>query len=856
MKIFVRLLVVMLTLILTNPIHAQVDLSYYLPQDVTYDPNIPTPKSVIGHEVGEWHITHDKLVYYMRALASASDRITIEEIGTTHEDRPQIVLTITSPNNHQNINKIRTDHVWLTYPNESDKLDLSTMPSVVYMGFSIHGNESSGSNAALAVAYYMAAAQGALIEEALRNTVVLLDPSMNPDGLTRFSTWANMHKSKNINPDPNDREYSEVWPRGRTNHYWFDLNRDWLPVQQPESQNRIVKFHEWKPNILTDHHEMGTNSTFFFQPGVPARTHPLTPKLNQELTEKVGTYHAAALDNLGSLYYTKEGYDDFYYGKGSTFPDINGAVGILFEQASSRGHAQESANGILRFPFTIRNQFTAALSTWKAAVEMREELLNYQKDFYNQVIRDANSDDVKAYIFKAEKDPVRSYHLADILNRQEIDFYRPSRRIRLDGEEYAQDNSYIVPLKQRNYKIIKAMFEKRIDFEDSLFYDISGWTYPLAFNLEYKEMSGRDYGGNQLGEKVEELEFPQGTITGGESNYAYAFEWHGYFAPRAANRLLSKGLRLKTATKKFSAYEEDEEREFDYGTILVPVANQNLNSKEIYQEMQRIASEDGIDVYAMPTGMTGSVSLGSNSFSPLELPKIALVVESGSSYDAGEIWHLLDTRMQMHVTKLPAGRLGSSVINRYNTIIMTGGVGMSDSGIENLKQWVRNGGTIIGTTNAVRWLSSNKFTNLQFKSAERPDGSEVPYDQISNFQRAQFIPGGVFMSELELSHPMAFGYYKKELPTFRRGNTMIEASTNLYSNPGRYTDSPLLSGYISGENLEAIKGTSTVRVSAMGRGRVVSLVDNPNFRAFWYGTNKLMMNGIFFSRIVNASAAR
>lgn len=835
--------------------YGQVDLSYYLPDNVTYNPDIPTPKSVIGHEVGEWHVTHDKLVQYMRAVAAASDRMSIEELGTTHEGRPQVLLTISHPNNLAGIDKIRTDHIWLTYPNESDKFDVKKMPSVVYMGFSIHGNEPSGSNASLLAAYYLAAAEGPDIDVALRNTVVLLDPCFNPDGVTRFSTWANMHKNKNINPDPNDREYSEAWPRGRTNHYWFDLNRDWLPVQQPESRNRIVKFHQWKPNIVTDHHEMGTNSTFFFQPGVPSRTHPLTPEKNQELTEKIGKFHAKALDRIGSLYYTKENYDDYYYGKGSTFPDINGGIGILFEQASSRGHAQESVNGILRFPFTIRNQFTTALSTWQASLEMREELLNYQRDFYKNVLREADDDDVKAYIFKAEKDPARSYHLADILQQQEIDFYRPSRRVRTGGDEYLPENSYIIPLKQRNYKIIKAMFETRNSFEDSVFYDISGWTYPLAFNVEYHEMSGRDYGRNQLGEKVTEVQFPTGAVIGGQSAYAYAFEWHGYYAPRAANRLLNKGIRLKVATQPFTA-ENAREEEFDYGTILVPVEGQRLSEYELFLEMQKIAIEDGINIYNLNTGLTDGVTLGSNTFSALTAPKVALVVEAGSSYDAGEVWHLLDNRMDMYVTKLPANRLSSNAIERYNTIIMTGGVNLSAAGMDNLKQWVSNGGTLIGMTSAVNWLANNKFTNLKFTSSERPSGENVAYDQLTNFRRAQSIPGGVYMSKLDLSHPMAFGYYKEELPTFRRGNTFIAPAENLYSNPALYTEEPLLSGYITEANLEALKGTSTVRVNALGRGRVVSLVDNPNFRAFWYGTNKLMMNAIFFARIVNAAAAR
>jgi len=237
-------------------------LEYYLPEDVSYDQNIPTPKSIIGHEVGEWHITHDKLVRYMYALANASDRISIEDRGTTFEGRPLLLLTITAPANHNNLEAIRTNHVALTEQN-SAAINTADMPIVVYQGFSIHGNEPSGSNAALVAAYYLAAAQGQKIENLLKNTVILFDPAFNPDGLQRFAYWANVHKAKNINPDPNDREYDEVWPGGRTNHYWFDMNRDWLPVQLPESRARIETFHNWYPNILTDHHEMGTNASFF-----------------------------------------------------------------------------------------------------------------------------------------------------------------------------------------------------------------------------------------------------------------------------------------------------------------------------------------------------------------------------------------------------------------------------------------------------------------------------------------------------------------------------------------------------------------------------------------------------------------
>jgi hypothetical protein len=390
-----KLLIPILWLFVSVLSQAQTDLSYYLPAGVQYNPAIPTPQSVLGHEVGEWHVTHDKLVYYMMALDKASDRVSLQITGYTHEARPLLLLTITTPKNHQNIEALRTQHLQLGDAAKSGSLDIKNMPAVFYLGCSIHGNEASGANAGLVMAYHLAAAQGAEIEKYLENTVILFDPSFNPDGLQRFSAWVNSRKSKVISTDPNDTEHNEAWPGGRFNHYWFDLNRDWLVAQNPESQARAKQFQAWRPNVLTDHHEQGTNATFFFMPGVPSRVNPITPEKNQELTRKMGEYHAKALDEIGSLYFTQEGYDDFYYGKGSTFPDAQGSIGILFEQASSRGHAQESVNGVLRFPFTIRNHFVTMLSSLKAINEMREELLNFQRDFFKNASAEAAKDPVK-----------------------------------------------------------------------------------------------------------------------------------------------------------------------------------------------------------------------------------------------------------------------------------------------------------------------------------------------------------------------------------------------------------------------------------------------------------------------------
>lgn len=843
-------LLLILLMCLLIPSVAQVDLSYYLPDSITYNSAIPTPKSIIGHEVGEWHVSHDRLVQYMHALDQASDRITLEVIGQSHEARPLVLLTITSPANHKNIETIRTQHLKLTDPSASGSLDLRNMPAVYYMGHSIHGNEPSGSNAALLSAYFLAAAQGEKIEEYLNNTIILLDPSFNPDGLQRFSSWVNSRRSNVISTDPADMEHNEAWPGGRTNHYWFDLNRDWLVAQQPESQGRLKKFHAWKPNVLTDHHEMGTNATFFFQPGVPTRVHPLTPDHNQELTRKIGTYHAKALDAIGSLYYTQEGYDDFYYGKGSTFPDVQGAIGILFEQASSRGHAQESSNGVLRFPFTIRNQFTTALSTLVAVNALRADLLIYQRDFFKTSISNAAKDPVKAVAF-GSNDPVRATLLAEVIARHNIEVQKFSNQS-INGKRYS--TSFSVSLNQSQYTLIKSMFEKRTQFKDSLFYDISTWTLPLAFGVDHEELKT-----GVSGVKVTDFKIPSGKLIGGESEYAYVIEPGGYFVPRALSRLLEHNIRVKVATEPFF---HTSGKRFERGSILIPVAGQEKSEEPINYLIQKILTNDGLDVYAFNTGLDyQGVSLGSGSFSVVRKPEIAMLTGDGvNSNDAGELWHLLDHRFEIPVTMLPIDVFNRTNLSKYNTIIFPAGSynSISESAKEKLKTWVQNGGVIIGFENALQWLNNSGLGKFEMKSAESPDKQTAarPYALLDEYRGAQESPGAIFEATADLTHPLLYGYDQNKLAIFKSNNIFMEKSKNPYANPLTLGSTPLTSGYISRQNYAQLKNTSIAGVSAMGQGRIIGFTDNLCFRAFWLGTNKLFTNAIYFGPIISSSSAR
>jgi hypothetical protein len=817
-------------------------LEYYLPQNITYNKDIPTPKSIIGHEVGEWHVTHDKLEQYMRALAAASDRINIENRGTTFEGRQLLLLTITSPDNHKNIESIRKKHLELSEQG-SESIDTSNMPAVLYQGFSIHGNEPSGANSSMLVAYHLAAAQGEEIENLLNKVVILFDPSYNPDGLQRFAYWANTNKSRNLNPDKNEREYHEVWPGGRTNHYWFDMNRDWLPVQLPESRARIKSFHKWLPNVLTDHHEMGTNSTFFFQPGEPMRVHPLTPPKNQELTAKIAEYHVKALDAIGSLYYSGENFDDYYYGKGSTFPDINGGVGILFEQGSSRGHIQESENGILTFPFTIKNQFTAALSTIEAVYSLRKELLYYQRTFFLSQYKRKKTK-ISAYVFGDEKDAAKTYHLAEILERHQIDIHPVARDFSENGKNFKKGFSYIVPTNQKNSKIIDAIFEKRTTFKDSIFYDISAWTFPLAFNLDYATLTNL----TRASPTPEKPLLKNGKVTG-KSNYAYLFETHEYYTPKALYALLKKGVRVKIGPTPFTL----KGKKYDYGTIMIPVQNQALNSQELHDLLTKVAAESHIDIDAVASGYTTEgIDLGSNDFDTLKLPKIAMLTGDGiTPYDAGEIWHLLDQRYQIPLTKIDVSYFDNVNLESYTHLVLPNSKATALSANEKskLRSWIKDGGTLIAFRNSLTWLKNDDFIPLTFKKNEL-NAKNISFEQRKDFKGAQVTGGAIFEANLDRSHPIAFGYKNNKIALFRNTNVYLEPNKQSYNNPIQYTDKPLLSGYISEENLALLKNSVPFQNYNSGKGSVSVFTDNTNFRAFWYGTNKLFMNAIFFSQLI------
>ena len=822
---------------------SQEDLSYFLPLDEKYDDNIPKPSEVLGFNVGDWHINHDKLIDYLTKLSKSSKKIKIENRGYTYEDRPLILLTITSEKNHSRLEELRKNHINLSNKARTEG-DLKKMPAVVYQGFSVHGNEASGSNAAILLAYYLATSEDEKVLELLENLIILLDPSLNPDGLQRFSGWVNSQRSHIENPDSYDREYNEVWPGGRTNHYWFDLNRDWLTVQLNESKARILSFNKWLPNILTDHHEMGKDQSFFFQPGIPSSVNPLISKKNQSLTSKISKFHAKELDEIGSLYYSKEDYDDFFLSKGSAYPDINGGIGILFEQASSRGYSQNTENGLLTFPFSIRNQFKTAISTLKAANSLKVELLKYQIDFFSNSKLESEKKREKAIVFGNKKDITSTYKLLEVLRFHNIEIHNLKNDITINEKKFSTENSFIVPLKQNKFKIIQAIFDKQKKFKDSTFYDVSSWTIPIAYDVNFEKINDLKFIGGLIQDdqkfKLKKVE---------KADYAYVFETHGYYYPKGLYKLLDYGIRAKVSLKKFKI----NNKSFDYGTIMVPTQNQNLNSDEIHKIMSEISVESELDIYSTNTGASQEgIDLGSRNFKTIKKPKIGLLIGEGvRSYDAGEIWYIMDRQYNMPITKIDTRILEKLNFEKYTHFIFPSFSGeLSDKTIQKINSWIEKGGTLILFREAVNWAKENQLVEIDILENELK-AENINFINRKNFKTAQSVSGAIFKANLDRTHPINFGIENNSIALFRNTNIFLKPDDQSYNNPIKYDKNPLISGYISKENLKTLSNTVPFKIESTGDGKIIIMTDNTNFRGYWIGTQHFMANMIFYSQFMN-----
>ncbi len=821
---------------------------------INYDLSIPKPEDVIGHKIGDRHTRTSQIVDYYESIASVSDRVALDDHARSHEGRRLIHAIVTHPDNHKNLENIRIENVKISdMPNQMKNKNLDKMPLVAYLGFSIHGDEASGAEAAVLLLHHLAAGQGDEIDQILRNTIIIIDPMFNPDGRDRFANWANGNRGIVPTTDTQDREHNQPWPRGRTNHYLFDLNRDWMPVTQPESQGRVKLFHHWRPQFLLDVHEMGRNSTFFFQPGIKSRTNPNTPKEGVELTYKIAPFFAKRLDDIQSMYYSEQSYDDFYYGKGSTYGDIHGSVGILFEQGSSRALETESNQGKLTYAFTVRNQYMATLGAIDGLVALRKEFLRYQRDFYATSSAVATKNKIKGYLINLKENRTRVQMLVKTLQSHRVDAYTLKKPITVKGKRFNKGEAVIIPTNQPQTRFIAGVMEKVTAFEDSLFYDVSAWTLPLAFGVDYYEVKQKPDA--FLGAKLKAMNLDGGELVGGKATSAYLMPWNRYFNPKSLYSILDRGILPRITTAPFSAEVAGKSMQFKRGTIVIPVvqrdADATITAAELHRLMEKLVSEDHVQIYATNSSSTPSgPDLGGAFQGVLKKPHVALLSGAGTSaYGSGEIWHLIDNRMNIPVSRLNAENLNRNKLSKYNTIIFPDGYysKLDSTDVNHLKEWVSSGGTLISVQSGSKWIVDNNVIDEELVENQKL-ALDIPYDQVRLVTGAQRIGGAIFNINIDNTHPLGYGYRNKH-PVFRRGYTFFKLSESAAANVGRYTNKPLLSGYVSEEKLAGIKDTASIIAKKQGSGHVVMFADNPAFRAFWYGTNGLLLNAIFFGHI-------
>lgn len=850
---FVRNWLIPVLIFSSFSVQALSDLDY-LPKSVTYDQAIPLPADVLGSPVGEWHVRHDQLVQYMRVLAEKSDRVSLVETGRTHENRPLLLLAFSSAENQANLSEIQQAHLKRVTTGEAAP---DNAPLVLWMGYSVHGNEPSGSNASLLIAYYLAAAQGDGIDSLLNDNVVLLDPSVNPDGLSRFAQWANMHRGKTLVSDPQNREHVEGWPSGRTNHYWFDLNRDWLLLTHPESRARINQFHQWRPHVLTDFHEMGSNSTYFFQPGIASRKNPWTPQRNVELTKALADFHAAALDENKELYFTQEAFDDFYYGKGSTYPDAHGSVGILFEQASSRGHLQETQNGMLAFSDTIQNQVTTSLSTFAGALSNKKALLDFQRQFFNDTKALIKDDNTRGYLLKEENDSGRFLQLQSILQQHQIDFKFLAKTVSEDDKSYTPSNSIFVPLDQPQYRLIKSLFSERKRFNDNTFYDVSAWNLPMAFDVEYVAVDRGLWRKISLADQAQNTaKYTQQTLP--DDAYAFAFSWQDYYAPALLQSLLSNDVQVRIAGEAFAATTTLGQVSMQAGSVLVPLALEQ--PKDVAKIIAEHANRFNIKIWPVTSGLTTQgIDLGSGKMRRIDPVNVLIVGGKGtSSYEAGEAWHYLDQRVGIPASIIELDRLSRLDVSQYTHMIwVSGNYGSVDEDtVEKLGAWLKNGGIMIGQKSASKWFSKNEWLKADFMKKEDIkdvfSSANLSFADRESFAAKQRIAGAIFATKIDTSHPLGFGMNDSNLPVFRNHDLIMEKPKQPFISAAVYEGKPLLSGYTSDELVELIANSAAVVGHRVGKGRIIAFADNVNFRGYWYGTSKLMSNAIFMAPFIDA----
>ncbi|HOY21085.1 MAG TPA: M14 family metallopeptidase [Haliscomenobacter sp.] len=868
-----QLFTLLLAIFLSVPLFSQgpilVDEKRFpLDPQLSYDAAIPSPEQYFGYKLGAEFTLYANTVNYVKELDRLSDKITLYQYGSTYEGRPLIRLVITSPDNHKNLESIRQRHLKLLDGNASEVSSVvKSDPIFITYSYNIHGNEASSTEAVAQVAYRLAAAQDEETKRILNNSVIVLYVCVNPDGRDRFIYWYKSTQRNVLGYEPRDLEHYEPWPGGRGNHYWFDVNRDWVWGVHPETRGLTMDYQLWMSQVHVDFHEQGYNNNYFTAPGTTPRN-KLLPDTYEALSDTFGRANIKEFDKHRISYFTRDAFDFFYPGYGSSYPSVMGGIGMLVEQGGiGGGRAVQTDDGgynVLRQ--RIFDHYTSSMATIKKSVERKETLLQYSANAWNP---NNSKTTTKTYYLSAE-----SAYTLDVVNmllRHQVKVERATKAFTVGdavdyhngqaGSKNMPAGTYIVSTNQPRNLFITSILERRLAIEDSVMYDMATWSAILAYNLEGYASNTKH---SVSTEAVTQAQMHTAGVINPNAQYAYVIEWKQRNAPQALAQLWAKGYKVRACHEPFS----DGKTTWGYGSLIVLIERNEDKLARIHPDMIEIAQKAGVTIHGLGTGRMGNgMDLASGRNRPLKQPRIALLVDPPfSSLTAGQISFLFDYETGLPIqrvrgsvlqqTALPkfGERYGAADLNQFDVLILPdGGTGLGElfkpEQQAQLRDWISRGGTLIATESAVSFFTAqrSRFTNVKLIEPARDsslDARTVTYEDREDYYGKKRTPGTALNTLIDNSHPLAFGL-GKELYTIKQDNNSLAPSPELQS-VGRYAsaDKAFVAGYISTENKNRLAGNTFAGVLPMGQGKVVFLQDNTQFRMFWRGPSRMMQNAV------------
>lgn len=815
---------------------------------------LQSPEEYLGYELGQRWTPHHAVLDYVTHVAEESDWATIQQYGETYEHRELVYLVVTSPENHANLEEIRLNNLRMTGLEDGEVT--SNQKAIVWLSYNVHGNETSSSEAAMKTLYELVQSGNTRTKNWLENTVVIIDPMVNPDGRDRYVYWYKQMVGEEPDATYISREHHEPWPGGRSNHYLFDLNRDWAWQVQKESQQRFEIYKQWYPHVHVDYHEQGYNSPYYFAPAAEP-FHEVITDWQREFQTTIGENNIKYFDEEGWLYFTKERFDLFYPSYGDTWPTYHGSIGMTYEQAghSLAGLAIEKAEGdTLTLNDRIMHHFTTGLSTIEISSQHSDELIAEFQNYFDLAQEDP-AGQYKTFVIKADNNPDKVYDLLTELDTNEITYGTAGSSRTIDGYDYTtgenvrvsiSENDIIVSAHQPQGNFVRVLFEPNPELSDSLTYDITAWEVPYRYGLSGYALESRI----NPEMNISASDFRSNEITGSENPYAYIMEWKSLDDARFLADITQQGVRSRFSTVDF----EIDGTTYSKGSLVITRNNNNQLGDSFDEIIRTTAEEHQRNLYGSSSGyVSGGSDFGSSNVAFLEEPHVALLMGEGtSSLNAGEIWHFFDQQLNYPATVIHTSDLMRTDLDDFNVLILPSGRytdALSDTAIEKVSAWTSGGGTLITFGDTNRILAGRDGFQLQRKTVEEsfPTNEEKlqPYENRIRNSASSRVPGSIFKVSLDNTHPLAYGYgdFYYSLKTDNEAFEYLDSGWNVGTVQSADSN---ISGFAGHDAKQRLESTLSFGVQSHGSGQVVYFIDNPLFRGFWENGKLLIANAVFF----------